>query len=137
MATAESIIGVHDFQMQVCEALGLDPGRVGRIIIDLDCNNCGPIPIYVEMIGDDRLLSVDWGKGLEGAKIIREPEEASNLPYKGDIRRFCPLCNWRGTTYDCDSDENGEWCPDCGTTVKAGRCDGSNSTQGETDQSQT
>lgn len=76
MATAENIIGVHDFQMQVCKALGLNPSRTSRIIIDLDCNNCGPIPIYVEMIGDDRLLFLDWGKGLEGAEIIREPKES-------------------------------------------------------------
>ena len=76
MATAESIIGVHDSQVQVCEALGLDPARVARIIIDLDCNNYGPIPIYVEMIGDNRLLSLAWSKGLKGAEITREPKES-------------------------------------------------------------
>ena len=75
MATAESIIGVQDFQMKVCEALGLDPGRVARIIIDLKADNYGPVPVYVEMICDKRILSLDWGKGLAEAEIIREQEE--------------------------------------------------------------
>ena len=72
MAKVDAVIGVHDFEEQVCEALGLDSSKVTRIIIDLDVRNYGPTPVYVEMIADERILALDWSKGLEGAEIVRE-----------------------------------------------------------------
>ena len=125
MATAESIIGVQDFQMKVCEALGLDPGRVARIIIDLKADNYGPVPVYVEMIADKRILSLDWGKGLTGAEIVREPkDEVTDLLRTlrtTNVKMFCPECDWEGTTYDCEPDVGGDGnlrCPDCHTVVE-------------------
>ena len=117
MATAEGVIGTHDFQIQVCEVLGLNSSRVARIIIDLDCDNYGPIPIYVEMIGDDRLLSVDWGKGLKGAEIVREPkEEATDSLRIGGARFFCRKCNeWMDTV---ESIATHTQCPICGTVME-------------------
>jgi len=75
MKAKYDVIGVQDFQVQVCGALGLDPMRVKRIIIDLNAADCGPLPVYVEMVGDSRLPSLDWAEGLKGAEIIREPKE--------------------------------------------------------------
>jgi hypothetical protein len=54
----------------IANAVGLEVDRVQRIIIDIQVN-C-PVRLFVEMIGDERLLSMDWGKGLTGAEIIRE-----------------------------------------------------------------
>ena len=65
------IISGEALGMAVCEAMGIDPHRTGRIILDLGVG-FEPVKVYVEMIGDDRLLSVDWSKGLKGAVIMRE-----------------------------------------------------------------
>lgn len=44
----------------VCKALGLDETRVARIVIDIDCLNANAVPVYVEMLGTEGLLGVDW-----------------------------------------------------------------------------
>lgn len=53
----------------ICEALGLDPWLVRRVIIDINADDPGPLPVYVEMYGTDKLLEVDWAAGLKGAEI--------------------------------------------------------------------
>jgi hypothetical protein len=53
----------------VCEALGIKPEEVVRIVIDMDASSPGPVCIYVEMIATDRMLKVDWTAGLGGADI--------------------------------------------------------------------
>lgn len=46
--------------VKVCEALGIDPDLVQRIVIDIDACRVGPLPVYVQMIGTDKLLNIDW-----------------------------------------------------------------------------
>ena len=122
MAKKCNVISVQMFQVQVCEALGLDPMEVKRIIIDLDAaNGSDPMPVYVEMVADKSILSLDWNEGLKKAKVIREPKETSNLPRIGDVKMFCRECDWRGTVYDCEPDVGGDGslrCPDCHTVVE-------------------
>ena len=75
MTKTTAAIAAYELQTQVCEALGLIPMTVQRIIIDLDAKNQSkPVPIYVQMVGDKGLLSLDWSKGLEGAEVVREPK---------------------------------------------------------------
>lgn len=55
--------------IEVCKALGLDPKRVQRIVLDFDTRNYRePLVVYVEMIADERFLSIKWEFG-EGIKI--------------------------------------------------------------------
>ena len=76
MAKKCNVISVDTFQVQVCEALGLDPMVVKRIIIDLDAANIDdPAPVYVEMVADKSVLGLDWHKGLKKVEVIREPRE--------------------------------------------------------------
>jgi hypothetical protein len=55
------------FGLQLCEALGLDPGQTGRIIVDVPPT--GAIKVYVEMYASEKVLDLDWSKGLQGAEI--------------------------------------------------------------------
>lgn len=55
----------------LCEALGLDVNLTKRIIIDCDSSDGNTIPmVYVEMIGDRRLLDIQWTDALKGAEVI-------------------------------------------------------------------
>ena len=70
-----NVIDVQTFQVQVCNALGLAPMKTKRIIIDLDAaNSSDPVPVYVEMLADKSILSLDWHGGLKKAEVIREPK---------------------------------------------------------------
>lgn len=61
------IIRSDEVTVEVCKALGLDPNRVRRIVLDLDARNIAPLTAYVEMYGDERLLNLKWE--LEGVRI--------------------------------------------------------------------
>ena len=74
MKQVSHIISAESFKIQICEALGLQPDKVRRLIIDIDIPD-SPIPVYVEMYADERILSLDWKTGLAHAKIIRELEK--------------------------------------------------------------
>lgn len=71
MTNVDSLMQAKDeLPGQLCEALGLDPSRVTRIIIDV--GRCAmPIVVYVEMVADTKVLEVDWSL-LRGAVINRE-----------------------------------------------------------------
>lgn len=45
------------FLERICDLLGLQKGRVGRVVIDAPAN--APVAIYVQYWGDTRLLSAD------------------------------------------------------------------------------
>jgi hypothetical protein len=61
---------------QVCNALGLDVGRVRHINIDIDVNAF--ISIEVEILGDERLHDIQWKRAKyhlvesEKANEVRE-----------------------------------------------------------------
>jgi L-alanine-DL-glutamate epimerase-like enolase superfamily enzyme len=80
-----SIITGESLAVQVCEALGLDPGTVVRLIIDLDCRDPGPIPVYVQMCGTKEMLEIDWEAALKGAKVIKCKRVAHDHTSDGEI----------------------------------------------------
>lgn len=66
MAITEAIRGL-ELAEQLCKALDLPAGQTRRIIIDVQYDCAGMV--YVEMLGSQKILDLDWGKGLSGAKV--------------------------------------------------------------------
>lgn len=64
--TIISSSGIFD---QVCHALELNSHIVQRIVLDLNAMEPNePLPVYVQMIGTNRLIEVQWNK-LNGVDI--------------------------------------------------------------------
>jgi hypothetical protein len=42
----------------ICEAMGVDPATVQRVIIDAQVGQ--PAKVYFQMVGDEDLLKTDW-----------------------------------------------------------------------------
>lgn len=61
----QNIIRSDEACMEVCKALGIDPGRVQRLVLDFQAGM--PIVVYVQMIGDGRFLDIQWT--LNGAEV--------------------------------------------------------------------
>ena len=55
-----------DFAVEICKALGLNPMRVQRVILDFQHHQ--PVAAYVEMYGTSRLYEISWAD-MNGAKI--------------------------------------------------------------------
>ena len=70
MVKSTDVIPNIDIGVLVCEALGIDPMQVGRIIIDIDASVSGPVKVYTEMYAMKSLLDIDWSRGLKGASIV-------------------------------------------------------------------
>jgi hypothetical protein len=62
---ASNLVKADEVATKVCEALGVDPGMVSRVVLDLTAGQ--PVTAYVEMYGDERFLSIQWT--LDGAVI--------------------------------------------------------------------
>ena len=60
------IIRSDEVTVEVCKALGLDPGKVRRVVLDLNIGS-EPLTAYVEMYGDERFLNLKWE--LDGVRI--------------------------------------------------------------------
>lgn len=58
MAETWEVINGEELGMKICEMLGIDPHRTSRIVVDIDANHF--TKIYIEMIGDKRLLNLKW-----------------------------------------------------------------------------
>ena len=59
----EKILG-QDLAILIAKGLGLDPLKVRRVVLDVGVN-CAVVA-YVELIGDERLIEIDWsGLGVE------------------------------------------------------------------------
>lgn len=56
---------------QMCEAFGLDPNMVRRLVVDYQLG--GMVVAYVEMYADERILTVT--QTLDGVRIDREAKE--------------------------------------------------------------
>jgi hypothetical protein len=54
-----NIIAAMKLKVKICEALGLDPNKVARIVIDIGPGT-EPLDVQVTMFGDDRLLEIEW-----------------------------------------------------------------------------
>ena len=50
----------RDVQKQLCDALGLEPAGVRRIILDIQVN-CFTMA-YVEMYASSKILEIDWAQ---------------------------------------------------------------------------
>lgn len=62
------IIG-REWARRVCEALGLDAQRVRRIVVDAQPDEA--LHVYVEYLGDERMLSVSF-PSPDGVEIKRD-----------------------------------------------------------------
>ena len=65
-----NIINAHELGPKICEVLDIDPNKVGRLILDIDATATEPIRVYVELLADERMLSVDWS-ALRGLQVNR------------------------------------------------------------------
>lgn len=73
-------ISGNELNIKVCKALGLDPNLVSRVVLDLDACNPGPIPVYVEMYSNEKLLDIQWSfEGIEINYVGGRPESESTL----------------------------------------------------------
>lgn len=68
----------------ICEALGLEMGRVQRIIIDFNVNS--PVMVYVQMLADERILKIDWEAALKGAEVIKEVNQSEENEFTIDSK---------------------------------------------------
>lgn len=68
--TAESLGKV------ILEALDIDYRTVQRLIIDCDVTqgHAEPVKIYLQMVGDARLLDIQWINALKGTDVITTQE---------------------------------------------------------------
>lgn len=53
----------------VSKALHLDPNYTSRIIIDMSCWEV--TKVYVQMVGSEKLMSIDWENAFADAKVIK------------------------------------------------------------------
>lgn len=51
----------------ILEALGIDPFKIGRMVIDLQPGQ--PARVYAEIPGNEKLLEVDWAEALKGIEV--------------------------------------------------------------------
>ena len=74
MAKVRQPILSEDLAEGICKALGIDPREVWRVIID--CKRDRLAMVYVEVMGSDQLLDLDWARGLSGAdiRILDKPQ---------------------------------------------------------------
>ena len=67
MGTLRTYNYAVDLGEKMAEALGYDPNTIFRVIVDC---KAGELPlVYVETYATDKMLDLDWGKGLKGAAI--------------------------------------------------------------------
>lgn len=58
----------HKLAIAICEAAGLEPASIRRIVIDLDRDQVGYV--YVQHFGDEAILDVDIGElGVEVREV--------------------------------------------------------------------
>lgn len=64
-----------DFAASLCKAFGLDSDRVIRIKIVADAHSVDePVAVEVTMLGDERLLGVEWDALKEMEKATQKCE---------------------------------------------------------------
>ena len=72
------IITGNEVGTMICEALGLDPKQVTRII--LDCAAQEPLAVWVSWLGTNSLLQVDYSSALRDLKIERSTFAGPEVP---------------------------------------------------------
>lgn len=66
------IVTANALKIKVCEALGLDPNEVSRIVIDISAEH-SPLMVDVTLVGGLRLLDIKWPLN---AMVVRVNEES-------------------------------------------------------------
>lgn len=77
MARVIQVAKADDLSTKVCQALGIDPGTVARLIID--CQAGEPVFVHVQLVGSMKLLEIDWGELIEatgGINVVDAPMPA-------------------------------------------------------------
>lgn len=59
------LIASHEFQKQLCTALGLEAKLIRRIVLDVNIHSA--VVVYVEMYADEKMLKIS--QTLEGVEI--------------------------------------------------------------------
>ena len=78
---AKKIIRNSELVNQLLD-VGIVPDHCRRIVIDIQADNT--VTLYFECVGDERLLQIDWAKGLtisrvdELLKQAQEQEDKNN-----------------------------------------------------------
>lgn len=77
-----NVITSESLGLKLCEALGLDPARVSRIVIDIRSDEIAPARVYVEHIGDQRLLDFSWNTFISGdnVEMSTDSRESAQTP---------------------------------------------------------
>ena len=82
MAQVIQVAKADELSTKICQALGIDPGMVARLIVDLQVHE--PAMVHVQFVGSVKLLDLDWGGLLEGADIgLVEAPAPVIPPYDG------------------------------------------------------
>ena len=58
---------------QICEAMGVDLMKVRRIVIDVPFE--GMSLVYLELVGDAKLLDINWRESLGGVTEVERVVE--------------------------------------------------------------
>ena len=68
MADVQPLMAADVLGLAILEAIGLpEQFPVRRIIVDCEAGSI--VTVYIESFASDKLLDLDWAKGLRGAEI--------------------------------------------------------------------
>lgn len=73
MSDKPQFLLAHEYGVKVCEALGLDPMKTQRIVIDIPVH--GVVKVHVELLGTRELLNVVPLAGAVAIVTTAEPNE--------------------------------------------------------------
>lgn len=111
----------YEFHAQICEAVGIDPENVHKVIVEATAGE--PIvSVYIELIGDERLLRVDWAGNADKLKVVKPNKpKTPTIVIDGDP---IPLEHLSNTSLHYLYADGGQTCPFCeeGTIAKDGTC---------------
>lgn len=81
MSDTNPVVTSESVGILLCKALGIDPDKAQRIVIDVQAGEITPPTVYVQMVGDQRLLEVGWDVLLSKMDIQFSDTEP------GEVRR--------------------------------------------------
>lgn len=70
-----------DLGKDICEALGLDPKQVRKVVVEAFVQGTEPVWVYVQMVGIEGLLRIDWSALRRGAIVRILSEETVESPH--------------------------------------------------------
>lgn len=74
----------REFINQICEAVGVDPENTSKIIVEASADN-PLVMVYIQALGDERLLRVDWAENAEELKVVVPASAISFLNEKPTV----------------------------------------------------